>query len=603
MATNTLPQNPRNELEQLLQQWESRWRLKRLVLYLPRVLLLAFGLGILVALVVGILRLVPASVMLMLVIGLSSATMIALSIFFGFFSRTGIERARKFDALFGLQERLATTFELLDGRIKTVEELADLQLHDTLHKAQDIDPKKLIRLEWRKWEWFGAMLAGLLLVLILGLMFLLNSVAGGMGADTQLAIEAAADTTGETIELIGTDTTLTDEDRESLIDSAEATLAELQNPETSAEDAFAAMSELESDLTAQAQEIREDIDNSQAGLSSASASLGSSDPDASQLGQQLGDYSQSLSSMSAEEQQALAQDLQEAADAVREENPELAESLEEAAEAIENGNHAGAESALQTAGQQAEAASQANGEASESAEQMEDLAAEAEQSARDIATSEFNENAQAEGEIDPNGTIEEELGMEEPNIAGAEGEDGGGGNGEDPSTGQSGDLVESDDPGARPADTSGQSEGEGLEGEGSGEESNTGSGAGDGESPQTNEVQGGAPQSEVSNNNQADGLGESEYEEVYAPIQDTPNQGEEDVALDTEEGGQPAVEGNFQENPAGASNVPYNEVFGDYSDEANAALESGYVPLGVRDIVRDYFTSIEPTGNTSDSQP
>jgi hypothetical protein len=40
--------------------------------------------------------------------------------------------------------------------------------------------------------------------------------------------------------------------------------------------------------------------------------------------------------------------------------------------------------------------------------------------------------------------------------------------------------------------------------------------------------------------------------------------------------------------------VPYDEVFSDYSDAANQALENDYIPLGMKDVVRDYFTSIEP---------
>jgi hypothetical protein len=40
--------------------------------------------------------------------------------------------------------------------------------------------------------------------------------------------------------------------------------------------------------------------------------------------------------------------------------------------------------------------------------------------------------------------------------------------------------------------------------------------------------------------------------------------------------------------------VPYNEVFSDYSEAANRALDQDYIPLGLRDVVRDYFSSLEP---------
>jgi hypothetical protein len=40
--------------------------------------------------------------------------------------------------------------------------------------------------------------------------------------------------------------------------------------------------------------------------------------------------------------------------------------------------------------------------------------------------------------------------------------------------------------------------------------------------------------------------------------------------------------------------VTYDTVFNAYQDAANRALESDYVPLGLRDVVYDYFTSLEP---------
>jgi hypothetical protein len=40
--------------------------------------------------------------------------------------------------------------------------------------------------------------------------------------------------------------------------------------------------------------------------------------------------------------------------------------------------------------------------------------------------------------------------------------------------------------------------------------------------------------------------------------------------------------------------VPYNQVYGDYRQAAYQALEDQYIPLGLRDYVRDYFASLEP---------
>jgi hypothetical protein len=64
--------------------------------------------------------------------------------------------------------------------------------------------------------------------------------------------------------------------------------------------------------------------------------------------------------------------------------------------------------------------------------------------------------------------------------------------------------------------------------------------------------------------------------------------------LEPETSDVPLAEGEFAENPSGEARVPYNQVFSDYSDAANRALESDYIPLGLRDVVHDYFTSLEP---------
>ena len=45
---------------------------------------------------------------------------------------------------------------------------------------------------------------------------------------------------------------------------------------------------------------------------------------------------------------------------------------------------------------------------------------------------------------------------------------------------------------------------------------------------------------------------------------------------------------------AGGSLVPYDQVFGDYRDAAFEALSAGDIPLGLQDLIRNYFTALEP---------
>jgi hypothetical protein len=44
----------------------------------------------------------------------------------------------------------------------------------------------------------------------------------------------------------------------------------------------------------------------------------------------------------------------------------------------------------------------------------------------------------------------------------------------------------------------------------------------------------------------------------------------------------------------GTSGVPYREVYAEYVDQAGAALEGSYIPLGLKQYVRDYFSSLGP---------
>ena len=60
------------------------------------------------------------------------------------------------------------------------------------------------------------------------------------------------------------------------------------------------------------------------------------------------------------------------------------------------------------------------------------------------------------------------------------------------------------------------------------------------------------------------------------------------------EGGVTVGEVSIPSPEGGRSSVPYREVYGDYAEEAGAALEGSYIPLGMKQYVRDYFSSLEP---------
>ena len=57
----------------------------------------------------------------------------------------------------------------------------------------------------------------------------------------------------------------------------------------------------------------------------------------------------------------------------------------------------------------------------------------------------------------------------------------------------------------------------------------------------------------------------------------------------TQQGSQ---QGQGQNN---GSYVPYQQVYADFYDYALTTLDRSYVPISVKDYVRDYFSSLNPT--------
>jgi hypothetical protein len=85
------------------------------------------------------------------------------------------------------------------------------------------------------------------------------------------------------------------------------------------------------------------------------------------------------------------------------------------------------------------------------------------------------------------------------------------------------------------------------------------------------------------------------YDEVYVPGRlDEDGQG---VNVGREGGEEGVVVGDGPiAPPDGASaGVSYQDVYAEYADEAGVALEGSYIPLGMKQYVREYFSSLEPS--------
>lgn len=135
-----------------------------------------------------------------------------------------------------------------------------------------------------------------------------------------------------------------------------------------------------------------------------------------------------------------------------------------------------------------------------------------------------------------------------------------------------------------PADAQGEGDGSG---EGAG---GAGSGDGSGESTQGGE----AGTDPISQGNNPDGTGIS----GLTPIEPSSigGEGSDSIALPPsgETGEQVTGEGATDPGSTAPITVPYLDVLPQYQSAASQAIESGDVPPQYRDLIRDYFSSLEP---------
>jgi hypothetical protein len=83
------------------------------------------------------------------------------------------------------------------------------------------------------------------------------------------------------------------------------------------------------------------------------------------------------------------------------------------------------------------------------------------------------------------------------------------------------------------------------------------------------------------------------YDKVYVPDRISGDGPAIDLGREGDEGPQ-VGEVPLPAPAAGESNVPYVDVYADYSARAHAALDGSYIPLGMKQYIRDYFSSLQP---------
>lgn len=513
--------------------WTRRRRWRDGLVWLPRGLLAGLLAAVLVATVARLRPFLTNQEVAWISLGLAGLGLLAGLILLLAQREDLPGQARFADRHFRLKERVRTAVDLHQGRIDAPTELVRQQLDDTLTAMAQVNlPAGLpLKLVGRDW-----LVLGLALVLLATAVYLPNPQA-----EVLLHNRAIAETIAEQVEAleelqeeIEENPDLSDDLREELLAPIQSALEQLERGDISQEEALAALSQAEIELRELAQ--ANNLDSLQQSL--ASSSLAESAP-----GDGLGETSQALSqlaaqlpNLTAEQLASLASALAETAVDLQTIDPDLAQQLADAAAALSADDLAAAQQALSDAAatlQDRERQARAGQQAQAAANQLGQGRQEVAQAGENGAN---GENGNGEGTNGGDNGGQNGNGQAGPN----------GGNGQN---GGVSPLLPQDGP----AGTGGIGEGDGPSGV-----------------------------------------------DVYVPNWGDLSQFEGlDIELPAECRLNPLLCGELlgqwpsELRPQG-SQVPYADVYGNYRDAANQALDQGYIPLGMRGFIRDYFSSLEP---------
>jgi hypothetical protein len=677
MATQAIYQERRSALNQLVRGWDRRLRVQQVFTWLPRCLLPGLTIGVAIAIISRLRPLLMSGQILLLTGSLLALGFVAMLLAVFFWPRSSQAAARRFDILFGLQERVSTALELIDGRIHANEELVALQLDDAWETARGVRASESLPLTWRWREWSGVLAVALVLALLL---IIPNPQEEKIAQDSaqRAAIDGAADQLRQITQDVAADAALEPQDRDQLLQALQTSTNVLQQPNVTPEEAFASLSDAQSALQEKSDELNQQANSGQAGLQAASDALrnfqSSDQQSQSQNGAEgvqsaLNNLSQNAAGMNQQQQQDAASSLQQAAQAMQQANSDAAQAMQQASQSLQQGDPSSAQQSLGQASDSIQQTQQQQQSQQSSAQQLSQSAQSVQESANQVSQQSQQNQQNQPGQEGQSGQQGDQGQQNQQNQPGQDGQQQGQQNpqngqpqqNQQNQPGQDGQPSQQGQPGSQgqqgqqnQSDQSGQQQGQsgqgqqsqaqdgqpgqsgsqpsnqgqpgqsGQSGQGQGDQpgsqgqqgqpspgngqqqdgspsgqngSASGSGAGDGAGDPGSENSQGVPAQggQIPQNNNPDGQGQGQYDPVYAPQRIGGQSGSDfQEQLNGDASQSPVQQGDFSQNPNGNVNVPYDQVFSDYSNAANRALESDYIPLGLRDVVHDYFSSLEP---------
>ena len=99
----------------------------------------------------------------------------------------------------------------------------------------------------------------------------------------------------------------------------------------------------------------------------------------------------------------------------------------------------------------------------------------------------------------------------------------------------------------------------------------------------------------ITQNNGAGDGGESTYEQIYAPKLLGGEDGSQvNLPSSGDNGGDVIGQGPTTPGDPGESLVPYSDVYSQYEQVNNQAIENGDIPAQFTQIIKNYFNSLQP---------
>jgi hypothetical protein len=633
-----LASDPRlQQVRALLRRVERRFRLQEAASLLPWAAAPAAGAIVVLAALHRFWSGLSLDLFLLASVGVVVASLLSVVLYALFRPRDLLSTARTADRLLGLDERLSTALE--DAASTPARPtpgllaLRDAQLDDAVQSIAWSRPERDLPLKFDRRKLLPT---AALFVALVAALFVPNFGANATdnAASAQVATEQKnIDILKQSIQAqprAAQDPTL-----KKLLQELDALSHDLKEGNLSKEEALARLSQTESDLQkaldAQSPAQREALDqlakqlsasgNEAARQAGEALKQGDTQKAADDLKKAAGD----VSKMTAQERQALTDTLRKARDSAAALDPELASRLNDAADALENAEPKAAEQALNNLAQKVEE----NGQKLATQQQVEQALSQIQQSKSNIAQSGQATPVTSGGTAVANGTPG--LGTPSANgtqVPGTPGTAIAGGtsvagtplagtavavgspfSGTAVAVGSAISVAASGTVVAGSTSTTGTpvlvqgtpGQGTPVVAQGQGQGQNQGQGQGQGQSPGQGQAQGQGQGKGQNGTGQpagpaAGGWGTGHKEQVYSPPSSV-NANLTPVTVQGQNnpnGEQSSTSTNTDANNAGSSLVPYEQIYGQYKDQAGNALDSDYIPQGYKDLVKDYFSDIAP---------